>query len=151
MQDRQLHLIHIDDNDEHAELVREALTGCSLSCSVSRFVDAESGLRTLEWMAHRKSLRQKSTPDLILLETELPGMSGLEFLEQVRSIESLKAVPIVVLSSSDCPEMIARAYRAGVNSYIVKPPNFGDFLVKLAELSMYWALTAELPVMPMAS
>jgi len=138
-------IAHIEDNDDHAKLVSEVTAEAVLPCRVIRFIDAESGLDYLQGDLQSFHRDQHPFPDLILLDLDLPGMSGLTFLRHVRAHEKTKGIPIVVLTSSANEHEIAAAYRYGANSYIVKPVNTEDFIVKLTELNMYWYLTSEVP------
>ena len=138
-------IAHIENNDDHAQLVSEVVTQAALPCRIIRFVDAESGLDYLQGELQSFHRNQHPYPDLILLELDLPGMSGLTFLRHVRAYEKTKGIPIVVLTKSNNEHEIIAAYRYGANSYIIKPVNREDFLIKLTELSMYWHLTSEVP------
>ena len=138
-------IAHIEDNDSHAQLLSDVATQATEPCRVIRFVDAESGLDYLQGDLQSFHRDQHPYPDLILMELDLPGMSGLTFLRHVRVHERTRGIPIVVLAKSDNEHEIAAAYHYGANSYVVKPVNRDDFLIKLTELSMYWHLTSEIP------
>lgn len=143
-------IAHIEVNDDHAQLVSEVATEATMPCRVIRFIDAESGLDYLQGDLQSFHRDQHPFPDLIILELDLPGMSGLTFLRHVRGHERTRGIPIVVLTSSANQHEISAAYRYGANSYIIKPTNTEDFLIKLTELSMYWHLTSEIPRSPEA-
>ncbi|MBU8934476.1 MAG: response regulator [candidate division Zixibacteria bacterium] len=138
-------IVHIEDNDSHAQLVSDVATQATMPCRVIRFVDAESGLDYLQGDLQSFHRDQHPYPNLILLELDLPGMSGLTFLRHVRAHERTKGIPIVVLTKSANEHEITAAYRYGANSYVVKPADRDDFLIKLTELSMYWHMTSEIP------
>ena len=145
MNSRNLVVMLIEDNDDHAELVAAALQVNNLVGNVVRFADAEAGLEYLygeEQAADRKSY---PLPDLILLDLMLPGMSGMEMLKVVRARQETKGTPVIVLTTSSQDKKIAQAYELGANSYIAKPIGHQDFVIKLAELNMFWSVTAELP------
>lgn len=87
-------------------------------------------------------------PDVILLDLKMPRISGFEFLEWLRrkAPGELHLIPVVVLSSSDDPQDVKRAYELGVNSYMVKPIQWPEFKEKMRAISIYWSDHAETPV-----
>jgi len=144
MSKKLLHLMHIDNNDNHANLVSATVMESQLPCQISRFADAESGLAFLT-QNNVDSTNRQSFPDMILLDLGLPGIDGIEFLTTLRTNDRTRGIPVVVLTTSNQQEEISKAYKAGANSYIVKPASMEEFVIKLAEMSMYWSITAELP------
>ncbi|UCD65222.1 MAG: response regulator [Candidatus Zixiibacteriota bacterium] len=135
----------VEDNDDHAELVSAALEVNNLVGNVVRFADAETGLDYLYGRPQSPQRTAPALPDLILLDLMLPGMSGMELLKVIRNRPETKGIPVVVLTTSAHDQQIARAYEYGANSYIAKPVGHQDFVIKLAELNMFWSVTAELP------
>lgn len=142
---KQMLIMHIEDNDDHAELVAAVISQCKMTCDIMRLVDAESATRYLLDPTEPELDRTLKLPDLILLDLSLPGISGLEFLERLRQDPLTSPVPVIVLTTSDREDEIKAAYQKGANSYIVKPARYDDFVVKLAEMNMYWGETAEVP------
>jgi len=145
MNPKELTIMCIEDNDDHVELVRTAITQSMKSCRFIRFADAESAMQSMLKDCVSNDLRQCSSADLILLDLALPGMNGLTFLKRLKSYHHTKRIPVIVLTISGSEEEIANAYHLGANSYIVKPLHEEEFIIKLVELSMYWSLTAEVP------
>jgi CheY-like chemotaxis protein len=137
--------MHIEDNDDHAELVASVISQCKMTCDVMRLSDAETASKYLLDATQSDHSRSLKLPDLILLDLSLPGISGLEFLEQLRGDQLTSPVPVIVLTTSDREDEIQSAYRKGANSYIVKPAKYDDFVIKLTEMNMYWGETAEVP------
>ncbi len=81
---------------------------------------------------------------LVLLDINMPKMNGLEFLQELRQDEDLKATPVVVLTTSDADQDRLEAYRLNVAGYILKPVTFSIFAEVMAALNQYWAL-CEIP------
>jgi DNA-binding response OmpR family regulator len=84
-------------------------------------------------------------PAVILLDLKLPKVSGLEVLQQIKSDERLKTMPVVVLTSSNEEKDMMRSYRLGVNAYVVKPVDFHEFVNAVKELGVFWAVINEPP------
>jgi two-component system response regulator len=135
----------IEDNDDHAELVSAALEVNNLVGNVIRFADAETGLKYLFDEVKADDRAPRVRPDLILLDLMLPGMSGMEMLKILKSRDETKVIPVIVLTTSSQDTRVDKAYQLGANSYISKPVGHQDFVIKLAELNMFWSVTAELP------
>lgn len=145
MKFKQLLIMHIEDNNDHAELVETALVDAKVASRVLRFKDAESGVEYMTDHEKGQNADRYPLPDLILLDLTLPGMSGLEFLTYLRSSAVTIGIPVVVLTNTNDAGTIEKLYSCGANSYIVKPVRYEDFVIKLAELTMYWSGTVEVP------
>lgn len=142
---RTLLVMLVEDNDDHAELVAAALEVNNLVGSVIRFADAESALDYLLGNSRAEVKNKNQMPDMILLDLMLPGMGGMEMLKIIKQRPETKSIPVIVLTTSSLDSKIDRAYELGANSYIAKPVGHQDFVIKLAELNMFWSVTAELP------
>ena len=81
----------------------------------------------------------------MLLDLKLPKIGGLEVLQQVKSDENLKTIPVVVLTSSSEEKDMMRSYKLGVNAYVVKPVDFHEFVNAVKELGVFWAVINEPP------
>jgi DNA-binding response OmpR family regulator len=86
-------------------------------------------------------------PDVILLDLSLPRVNGFEFLEWLRSPSAHphRLIPVVVMSSSDSPEEVNRAYKLGANSYLIKPVNWEEFRERIKTVATYWAAHVQAP------
>ena len=82
---------------------------------------------------------------MLLLDLKLPKVDGLEVLQQIKSDENLRMVPVVVLTSSREEKDMVASYKLGVNAYVVKPVDFHEFVNAIKELGMFWAIINEPP------
>ena len=87
----------------------------------------------------------KSNPAVLLLDLKLPKVDGLEVLQQIKSDEKLKMIPVVVLTSSREERDMVASYKLGVNAYVVKPVDFHEFVNAIKELGIFWAIINEPP------
>ena len=96
---------------------------------------------------HRGKFRQRGdeNPAVLLLDLKLPKVDGLQVLKAVKSDESLKMIPVVVLTSSREERDMVASYRLGVNAYVVKPVDFHEFVNAIKELGAFWAIINEPP------
>jgi CheY-like chemotaxis protein len=129
-------ILLVEDNPGDAQLVRMAFAEALASARVSVVTDGEAALARL---------REEGPPDLLLLDLNLPGLTGHEVLQSIRADAALRRLPVVVLSSSDAEADVTRSYELGANSHIVKPGDV-DALFALAEtLARYWFGAVTLP------
>lgn len=96
---------------------------------------ARDGAEAIE---HLFGATSRRLPDLILLDLKLPKVNGLEVLQKIRQEPSTRALPVVVLTSSDEERDIVESYNLGANSYIRKPVDFDEFIDAIKQLGLYW-------------
>ncbi len=107
---------------------------------------AGSGEEAMEFLYQRgKYSHGTSRPDLILLDLNMPGMGGKEFLRQIKQDEGLKIIPVVILTSSDSDEDIIDTYNLHASGYIKKPVILEDFKHIVKEINEYWFVLCKLP------
>jgi CheY-like chemotaxis protein len=131
-------IVLVEDDPDDAELTFRALERSRVGNPV---VHLKDGVEALDWLYGRGAYAGRDLADppaLFLLDLKLPKVSGLEVLVEARKDPRLRAYPIVVLTSSAEPDDLQAAYEAGVNSYIRKPVEFGEFAAAVAQLGLYW-------------
>ena len=139
-QPHEVEILLVEDNPSDAELTLRALKQRNLANQV--FV-CHDGAEALEFFFGDRShaLREIGVvPKVILLDLKLPKVDGLEVLRRLKEEALTKSIPVVVLTSSREEPDIARAYRLGANSYIVKPVDFEAFARAVSDVGLYWLL-----------
>ena len=135
---RPMTILLVEDNPDHAELVKRNLEDFQVANHIHHVEDGEAALdyvyRRGTYSDHKKFPR----PDLILLDLRLPRIDGLEVLKQIKRDLTLQAIPVVVLTTSDAEKDLAQAYEYHANSYVTKPVNFENFSRLLRDLGYYW-------------
>jgi two-component system, response regulator len=132
-----LTVLLVEDSEDDVLIVQRAFKTLELPHDLVAVTTGEDALERLE----HGDLR----PDLVLLDLNLPGLSGFEVLRRIRNSQSLRAVPVTVLSASDRDRDVQEAYEAGANHYLVKPIRFEQFLIVLRQWNDYWTHLGRLP------
>lgn len=132
---RPLRILLVEDDDDHAELTLHALEQHDARHHTVRVAD---GAAALAYLFGEGRGPRANRLDLILLDLNLPKVNGLDVLARVKEDEVLRAVPVVVLTTSDAETDRARAYHHHANSYLVKPVNFPNFEAMILRLGDYW-------------
>ena len=137
-------ILVVEDDPRDIELTLTALDEYKLANEV---VVTRDGKEALDYLYYREqfALRPEESPAVILLDLKLPKVNGLEVLQQIRSDERLKMVPVVVLTSSHEERDMLASYKLGVNAYVVKPVDFHEFVNAVKELGMFWAIINQPP------
>ena len=137
-------ILLIEDDPKDVELTLTALEEYHLANEV---VVARDGEEALDYLYRRGTFAERSNdnPAVLLLDLKLPKVDGLEVLQQVKSDERLRVIPVVVLTSSHEEKDMVASYRLGVNAYVVKPVDFHEFVNAIKELGVFWAIINQPP------
>jgi CheY-like chemotaxis protein len=137
-------ILLVEDDPKDVELTMTALEEYNLSNEV---VVAGDGEEALDYLYSRGKFqgRNGDNPAVLLLDLKLPKVDGLEVLEQLKSDEKLRMIPVVVLTSSREERDMVASYKLGVNAYVVKPVDFHEFVNAIKELGVFWAIINEPP------
>ena len=146
MNDPQVEVLLVEDNPRDAELTLRALRKRRLANHVAHVEDGQAALDFL-FREGPYAQRANTHPQVVLLDLKLPKVDGIEVLRQIRGDQRLKALPVVVLTSSREESDIVKAYHLGVNSYIVKPVEFENFSEAVSNLGFYWLLLNQPPLL----
>jgi CheY-like chemotaxis protein len=137
-------ILIVEDDPKDVELTLTALEEYNLANEVVVTRDGEEALDYLYCRGNFK-MRSSDNPAVLLLDLKLPKVNGLEVLQQIKSDEKLKMIPVVVLTSSREERDMVASYKLGVNAYVVKPVDFHEFVNAIKELGVFWAVINEPP------
>ena len=131
-------ILIVEDNPHDLELTLNALRGNNLA---NRIEVARDGEEALDFLFGKNSaVEAGNLPRAILLDIKLPKVDGLDVLRAIRSNERTRHIPVVLLTSSAEEQDMLTGYELGVNSYVVKPVEFGAFSKAVSDLGLYWLM-----------
>ena len=143
--DEEVEILLVEDNLSDAELTIRALKKKNLA---NNLVHLKNGAEALDFIFAKGNFEgrdRNKMPKVILLDLKMPKVNGLEVLEKLRSDAHARKIPVVVLTSSNEDPDIEKCYSLGVNSYIVKPVDFDNFVKAVSDLGLYWLLLNQVP------
>jgi len=142
-------LLLVEDDPADARLIIRALEKVEIPARVVHLKDGDDAVAYLTRESPHASEAQVAVPQLVIMDLKLPRRSGLEVLQWIRKQESeISRVPVIMLSSSHHSVDIERAYRYGVNSYLVKPETSDQLLSMMTVLKTYWFYNNKTPLLP---
>ncbi|MBV9869885.1 MAG: response regulator [Frankiaceae bacterium] len=142
---RPVQILLVDDSPGDVSLTREALHAGRVA---NQLHVVEDGEQAIAFMHRRGRHKNAPVPDLVLLDLNLPRMDGREVLRELKGDDTLRHVPIIVLTTSADEKDILTSYRLHANAYVKKPVEFGEFLVALQQLETFWLQIVRLPTAP---
>jgi two-component system, chemotaxis family, response regulator Rcp1 len=139
---RQLGVLLVEDDPGDVLIAQEALAAGDV---VSRLDVVSDGVEAMAFLRNEDDYADAARPDLILLDLNLPRMSGHEVLEAVKNDPALRKIPIVVLTTSGAIEDVTRSYDNHANIYVTKPVDFDRFTEVVKQIDEFFVRVAELP------
>ncbi|MAW89688.1 MAG: hypothetical protein CL575_08980 [Altererythrobacter sp.] len=127
-------IVMIEDDAGHARLIEKNIRRAGISNDIKHFLD---GTSALEYLFNDASGPSHNGPALVLLDLNLPDMSGTSILEKIKQDETLHRTPVVVLTTTDDKVEIQRCYDLGCNVYITKPVNYESFADAIRQLGLF--------------
>ncbi|MGY3793880.1 response regulator [uncultured Aquimarina sp.] len=127
---RNLKILLIEDDEIERMKFTRVLKKNNYACKLEEATNGEEAVEILE--------DETKTPDLILLDLNMPKMNGIEFLKSLKSNSQLKYVPVIILSTSNNHQDLKRCYEEGIAGYLVKPLKYEDYVEKIKALIEYW-------------
>ena len=139
---RAVEILLVEDNPGDVRLTQEAFADAKVSNNLQVVND---GIAAMQFLRHEEPYQEASSPDLILLDLNMPRMDGREVLAELAGDQELSRIPVVVLTTSASEEDIHRSYDLNANCYITKPVDLEQFLKVVAQIDEFWLRVVKLP------
>jgi CheY-like chemotaxis protein len=139
---KEIRILLVEDNEGDIILTLEALKEARIGNMIDVVRDGDEALR---FLGKEGDFENQETPDLILLDINLPKVDGIEVLTIIKKDEHLKIIPVVMLTTSDSEKDIMESYQCHANCYITKPVNFVNFMEVIQAIKDFWINIVQLP------
>jgi two-component system, chemotaxis family, response regulator Rcp1 len=139
---KEIHILLIEDNEGDIVLTIEALKEARISNTIDVVRDGE---KAMKFLYKEGEFSNAATPDLILLDINLPKIDGKEVLANIKNSDKLKVIPVVMLTTSDSEKDIFESYHNHANCYITKPVGFQSFIEVIHTIKEFWITIVQLP------
>lgn len=133
---RELNILIAEDDDGHAELIQEGLLESGVRNDMIRFTNGEEIWDFLTGNGPTQG-RDPNKNYIVLLDIKMPKMDGIELLKRIKADESMKDIPVIMLTTTDDPREVEACYQMGCNFYIIKPVDFRRFTETLRRLGLF--------------
>ena len=137
-----IEILLVEDNPGDERLTREALKEGKV---YHKLHWAKDGVEAMDFLYRRGKWRDAPRPDIILLDLNMPKKDGREVLQDIKSDETLKRIPVVVLTTSKAEEDVLRTYNLHANCYVTKPVDLEKFIVVVRSIDVFWLTVVTLP------
>ena len=145
MNDNKVEILLVEDNPHDAEMTIRALKKANLA---NKLIHLKDGAEALDFIFAKGAFSDRqieNKPKVILLDIKMPKVDGIQVLKQIKSNDTTKTIPVVIMTSSKEEQDVITSYNLGVNSYVVKPVDFEGFAKAVSELGFYLLITNQLP------
>jgi len=139
---RPIEILMVEDNPDDVDLTREALKDAKVH---NELYVAKNGVEALAFLRREGKYADAPRPDVILLDLNMPKKDGREVLVEIKTDESLRRIPVIVLTTSEAEQDILMAYDHHVNCYITKPVDFDQFIKVVKSIENFWFSIVKLP------
>lgn len=136
-------ILIVDDDPGDVGLIRAAITEGRFPCET---VVASDGSAALSYLRKEEPFQQAATPDLILLDINMPRLRGPCVLKAMKRDRALACIPVVMLTTSQSPDHVQECYDLGAMGYVTKPMDYGDFVNAVHTIQEYWLGLVSRPV-----
>jgi CheY-like chemotaxis protein len=137
-----IEILLVEDNPGDVRLTKEALKEGKVYSNLHTVKD---GVEAMEFLRKQGKYKDVPRPDIILLDLNLPRKDGREVLEEIKSDNELKRIPVVVLTTSKAEEDVLRTYNLHANCYVTKPVDLEKFMVVVKSIDVFWLTVVTLP------
>ena len=138
---QQVHILLVEDNEGDIILTTEAFEDSQL---VRKLSVARNGKEALDFLYKKEKYQSAETPDLILLDINLPLKNGFEVLQTIKTDESLKLIPVIMFTTSSSPTDVNSSYKNHANCFITKPLEVPHFMSTIEQIEEFWFNTARI-------
>ncbi len=142
---KEVEVLLVEDNPGDVRLTMEALKEAKMHNRVNVVQD---GMEAMDFLRKQGKFADATRPDLILLDLNLPRKNGREVLAEIKADESLKCIPVVVLTTSEAEQDILKAYKLHANCYVTKPVDLDQFIKVVQSIENFWMTVVKLPPVP---
>ena len=139
---RPIEILLVEDNSGDVRLTREAFKEARV---LNELHSVEDGVEAIKFLRRENQYENAPRPDLILLDLNLPKKDGREVLSEIKADEDLKAIPVVILTTSKAEEDIVKMYNGHANCYISKPVDIDQFVTVVKSIESFWFSIVKLP------
>ncbi|MGH8726167.1 MAG: response regulator [Burkholderiales bacterium] len=137
-----IEILLVEDNPGDVRLTREALKEGKVYSNLHTVKD---GVEAMDFLHHRGKYQDVPRPDIILLDLNLPKKDGREVLQEIKTDDRFKRIPVVVLTTSKAEEDVLRTYNLHANCYVTKPVDLEKFMVVVKTIDVFWLTVVTLP------
>ncbi len=132
-------ILYAEDNENDIELTLAAISECHLENRVDIVRDGQEVMDYLQYRGKYQN-RPVERPVVVFLDIKMPRMDGIQTLQAIKADESLKTIPVVMLTSSSMESDMVESYNLGVNAYVVKPVDFTEFIEVVKKIGAFWVM-----------
>lgn len=138
------YILLVDDSELDVEMTLRALKDAGVANPVTVMAD---GADALDFLLRRGAYagREGGNPMLILMDVKMPRLDGIETLNEIRCVESLDSIPVVMLTSSQQDADLLKSYKFGCNAYVIKPVDYDEFTKAIHAINLFWIATNQPP------
>jgi chemotaxis family two-component system response regulator Rcp1 len=137
-----INLLLVDDDPGDVDLTLEVMSLSKLKLNINV---VEDGVKAISYLQKEGSYREATSPDLILLDLNMPRKNGREVLDFIKNDDTLKTIPVVILTTSDNEEDIERTYELGASCYVTKPVGLEEFQKVVKAFDEFWFTVVKFP------
>lgn len=138
---KEVHILLVEDNEGDIVLTLDAFEESKIKTKISV---VRNGADALDFMFKKGNFKEAERPDLVLLDINIPVYNGHDVLKKIKADDSLKRIPVIMLTTSSSQTDINKAYENYTNSYVTKPIDMGDFLKVILKIEEFWLQLSKL-------
>ena len=140
---RPIEILLVEDSPSDAKLISKVFTRATIPCHLEL---VEDGIEALDFLYQQGEYKSAPRPDLILLDLHLPRKDGLGVLAEIKADSQLSKIPVIVLTTSHCPQDVINCYQMDANCYLTKPNNLQEFKQTVSMIEDFWLGFVKFPL-----